>query len=218
MVGHGFEDQVRLVANISVEVLQTQFGAQCEPCIRVSDARPIVDGARRCEAEIELQHAPDVATTLVAIVIERYRRSRAATAYDLQVTAITDDGRHLKWRTLAALADSADAPTVEEQLNQSILANIDLLMLEPGRDNVREASAIYDNINAMGITASRNMVPQLVNQLRDRFRARAAAAIVQSSTEMRVTDALGRFYFFCQARDCPTTQRDAATVRVHGSL
>jgi hypothetical protein len=190
-----FEDQVRLLVKISVEVLQTQFGAQCEPCLRVSDARPFVNGAHQCEAEIELQHAPNVAPALIDIVIARYGDdigSRVA-RHDLQVIAITDESRHLEWRTLEHV-DPMAAATVEDQLIRRILANIDWLL--HGRHNALEASAIYDKINATGFTATRDMVPQLVDLLRDRLRARATATIAQSSSSVPVTDTLGRLYFF----------------------
>lgn len=191
---HTFEDQVRLLAKISVEVLHTKFGAQCEPCIRASDAHPLFDGAHHCEAEIDLQHAPNVAAALVGIVIERYVDIASRVArHDLQVIAITDNSRHLEWRTLE-LAEPNNAPTVEEQLIRRILTDIDWLL--QGRPNALEAGAIYDKVNAMGFTVTRDMVPQLVNLLRDRLRARATATIVQSSSDVRVTDALGRLYFF----------------------
>jgi hypothetical protein len=114
-----FDDQVKLLAKLSAEVLHTHFGAQCEPCIRVCDERPFVDGAHRCEAEIEflqLQHAPHVATLLVAIVIARYGDDIGSSAakLHLQVAAATADSRHLGWRTLAA-------PVVQPPPEQSVI-------------------------------------------------------------------------------------------------
>jgi hypothetical protein len=126
-----FDDQVKLFAKLSAEVLHTHFNAQCEPYIRACDERRFVNGAHHFEAEIEfqqLQHPPYVEKTLVAFVIERYGDDigRAAAGHELEVTAITDGSRQLEWRTLAAPA----AQPPEQSINGASPTASEWLALE----------------------------------------------------------------------------------------